>query len=141
MIAASQYPDPAIVRMSDFKTNEYATLLGGKQWEPHEENPMLGFRGASRYYSDRYEDGFALECRAIRKAREEIGLDNIIVMIPFVPQPRRGRPRDRRAGQAWARARQGRPPGLHDVRGALERVLGRASSPSASTGSRSAATT
>jgi len=84
MIAASQYPDPAIVRMSDFKTNEYATLLGGAQFEPHEENPMLGFRGASRYYSDRYEDGFALECRAIRKARDEIGLDNIVVMIPFV---------------------------------------------------------
>jgi pyruvate,water dikinase len=83
-IAASQYPEPAVVRMSDFKTNEYASLLGGAQFESQEENPMLGFRGASRYYSDDYRDGFALECRAIRRAREEIGLDNIIVMIPFV---------------------------------------------------------
>ncbi len=84
MIAASQYPDPVIVRTSDFKTNEYAKLIGGAQFEPHEENPMLGFRGASRYYSDRYRDGFALECRAVRKARDVIGLDNIVVMIPFV---------------------------------------------------------
>jgi pyruvate, water dikinase len=83
-IAASQHPDPAIVRMSDFKTNEYAQLIGGRQFEPEEENPMLGFRGASRYYSERYADGFALECRAVRRAREEIGLDNIVVMIPFV---------------------------------------------------------
>jgi pyruvate, water dikinase len=64
-IAASQHPDPAIVRMSDFKTNEYAQLIGGRQFEPEEENPMLGFRGASRYYSERYADGFALECRAV----------------------------------------------------------------------------
>lgn len=88
MIAASQYPDPVIVRMSDFKTNEYAKLIGGEQFEPREENPMLGFRGASRYYSDRYKDGFALECQAVKKAREEIGLDNIVVMIPFVRSPR-----------------------------------------------------
>ncbi|HEX5000783.1 MAG TPA: phosphoenolpyruvate synthase [Terriglobia bacterium] len=87
MIAASQFPYPVIVRMSDFKTNEYARLIGGKQFEPHEENPMLGFRGASRYYSDRYRDGFALECRAVRRARETIGLDNIVVMIPFVRTP------------------------------------------------------
>ncbi|MCC5978124.1 MAG: phosphoenolpyruvate synthase, partial [Salinarimonas sp.] len=82
-IAATYYPKPTIVRMSDFKTNEYAGLIGGAQFEPREENPMLGFRGASRYYSDRYRDGFALECRAIRKLREEIGLDNVVVMIPF----------------------------------------------------------
>ena len=87
MIAASQYPDPVIVRLSDFKTNEYAKLIGGAQFEPREENPMLGFRGASRYYSERYKDGFALECRAVRKAREEIGLDNIVVMVPFVRSP------------------------------------------------------
>ena len=86
-IAASQYPDPAIVRMSDFKTNEYAQLIGGRQFEPQEENPMLGFRGASRYYSDRYQDGFALECAAVKYAREQIGLDNIVVMIPFVRTP------------------------------------------------------
>ena len=86
-IAASQYPEPAVVRMSDFKTNEYADLIGGAQFEPEEENPMLGFRGASRYYSDDYRDGFALECRAIKRAREEIGLDNIVMMIPFVRSP------------------------------------------------------
>ena len=82
-IAASQHPDPVIVRMSDFKTNEYANLIGGGQFEPKEDNPMLGFRGASRYYSDRYREGFALECQAIRMVREEIGMTNVIVMIPF----------------------------------------------------------
>ena len=82
-IAAAQFPHPVIVRMSDFKTNEYAELIGGKQFEPHEENPMLGWRGASRYYSDDYSDGFALECRAIKMAREQLGLANVIVMIPF----------------------------------------------------------
>ncbi|MBD3236343.1 MAG: phosphoenolpyruvate synthase [Candidatus Eisenbacteria bacterium] len=82
-IAASQYPHPVVVRMSDFKTNEYADLLGGAAFEPEEANPMLGFRGASRYYSDRYREGFALECRAIWRARSEIGLENIVVMIPF----------------------------------------------------------
>ncbi|HEY9878327.1 MAG TPA: phosphoenolpyruvate synthase [Leptolyngbyaceae cyanobacterium] len=82
-IAASQYPHPVIVRMSDFKTNEYANLIGGNAFEPKEENPMLGFRGASRYYSDRYREGFELECQAIRRAREEIGMDNIKIMVPF----------------------------------------------------------
>ncbi|MBW4649688.1 MAG: phosphoenolpyruvate synthase [Kastovskya adunca ATA6-11-RM4] len=82
-IASSQYPHPVIVRMSDFKTNEYAELIGGRQFEPKEANPMLGFRGASRYYSDRYKDGFALECRAIKRVREVIGLDNVLIMIPF----------------------------------------------------------
>ena len=82
-IAAFCFPKPVIVRMSDFKTNEYANLLGGKQFEPDEENPMIGFRGASRYYSPRYKDGFALECRAMKKLREEMGFTNIIMMIPF----------------------------------------------------------
>jgi pyruvate,water dikinase len=86
-IAAPFHPNPVIVRLSDFKSNEYAHLIGGAEFEPHEENPMLGLRGASRYYSERYRDGFALECRAIRKAREEIGLDNIIVMVPFCRTP------------------------------------------------------
>lgn len=86
-IAASQYPDPVIVRMSDFKTNEYADLIGGEAFEPEEANPMLGWRGASRYYSDAYREGFALECRAVKKAREEIGMTNIIVMIPFCRTP------------------------------------------------------
>ena len=82
-IAAAYYPAPVIVRMSDFKTNEYANLIGGAAFEPKEENPMLGFRGASRYYSPRYREGFALECRAIRRLRDEMGFRNVIVMIPF----------------------------------------------------------
>jgi pyruvate,water dikinase len=82
-IAASQYPADVIVRLSDFKTNEYANLIGGAEFEPTEDNPMLGFRGASRYYSEAYRDGFALECRAIRAARDEIGLKNVLVMVPF----------------------------------------------------------
>ncbi|WP_295886182.1 phosphoenolpyruvate synthase [uncultured Thiohalocapsa sp.] len=87
-IAAGSHPHPVIVRMSDFKTNEYADLIGGRAFEPAEANPMLGWRGASRYYSEDYRDGFALECRAIRKAREEIGLENIVVMIPFCRTPK-----------------------------------------------------
>lgn len=83
-IAAAFYPKPVIVRTSDFKTNEYARLLGGKEFEPEEENPMLGFRGASRYYDPRYADGFALECAALLRARQEMGLTNIKIMIPFV---------------------------------------------------------
>jgi pyruvate,water dikinase len=86
-IAASCHPAPVIVRMSDFKTNEYAQLIGGAAFEPQEANPMLGWRGASRYYSEEYREGFALECQAIKKAREEIGLDNVIVMIPFCRTP------------------------------------------------------
>ena len=82
-IAAGFHPKPVIVRMSDFKTNEYAGLIGGAEFEPKEENPMLGFRGASRYYSPRYKAGFALECRAIHRLREQIGFTNVIVMIPF----------------------------------------------------------
>jgi pyruvate,water dikinase len=86
-IAAVHYPQPVIIRMSDFKTNEYAELLGGHEFEPKEENPMIGFRGASRYYSPRYREGFALECRAIRKLREEMGFDNAVMMIPFCRTP------------------------------------------------------
>jgi pyruvate, water dikinase len=82
-IAAVQYPHPVIVRMSDFKTNEYANLIGGSEFEPKEENPMLGFRGASRYYSARYREGFDLECQAIRRLRNDMGFNNVIVMIPF----------------------------------------------------------
>ena len=82
-IAAVRYPNPVIVRMSDFKTNEYAGLVGGREFEPNEENPMIGFRGASRYYSPRYREGFALECRAIERLRNEMGFKNVVVMIPF----------------------------------------------------------
>lgn len=82
-MGAAFYPRDVIVRMSDFKTNEYADLLGGQQFEPKEENPMVGFRGASRYYNDRYKDGFKLECEAMRIVREDMGLDNVKLMIPF----------------------------------------------------------
>ena len=82
-IAAAFYPREVIVRLSDFKTNEYAGLLGGEFFEPKEENPMLGFRGASRYYDPRYRDGFLLECRAMKKVREEMGLTNLKLMVPF----------------------------------------------------------
>ena len=83
MIAAAFYPKDVILRLSDFKTNEYANLIGGKDYEPAEENPMLGFRGASRYYHPSYQAGFALECRAVKKVRDEMGLSNLKVMIPF----------------------------------------------------------
>ncbi len=86
-IAAVAYPKPVIVRMSDFKTNEYADLLGGRAFEPKEENPMIGFRGASRYYSPLYREGFALECQAIKKLRDEMGFDNVVIMIPFCRTP------------------------------------------------------
>ncbi|HRX82800.1 MAG TPA: phosphoenolpyruvate synthase, partial [Pirellulaceae bacterium] len=83
MIAAAFYPKDVIVRMSDFKTNEYANLIGGANYEPKEENPMLGFRGASRYYHPEYREAFALECKAMRKVRDEMGLRNVKLMIPF----------------------------------------------------------
>ena len=83
-ITASVAPQPVIVRLSDFKSNEYANLLGGNRYEPHEENPMIGFRGASRYVDPSFKDAFALECRAVLKVRNEMGLTNLWVMIPFV---------------------------------------------------------
>jgi pyruvate,water dikinase len=86
-LAAPFHPKPVILRLSDFKTNEYARLLGGAPFEPTEENPMLGWRGASRYYDPGYRDGFALECRGIRRAREELGFDNVVVMVPFCRTP------------------------------------------------------
>ena len=91
MIAAAFYPKDVIVRLSDFKTNEYANLVGGKHYEPHEENPMIGFRGASRYYNPRYQAGFALECRAMKKVRDEMGLTNLKLMIPFCRTVEEGR--------------------------------------------------
>ncbi len=91
MVAAAFYPKEVIVRMSDFKTNEYSRLAGGKEFEPDEENPMLGFRGASRYYNPLYREGFGLECEAVRVVREEMSLNNIKVMIPFCRTPAEGR--------------------------------------------------
>ena len=90
-LAASVWPRPCVVRMSDFKTNEYASLLGGRFFEPEEDNPMIGFRGAARYTHPAYADGFALECAAMKRAREHIGMDNIILMIPFCRRVDEGR--------------------------------------------------
>ena len=90
-ITASAAPNPVIVRLSDFKSNEYANLIGGSRYEPHEENPMIGFRGASRYIDPSFREAFALECRAVRKVRETMGLDNCWVMIPFVRTLEEGR--------------------------------------------------
>ena len=90
-IAAAFYPKPVVVRMSDFKSNEYAHLLGGAAFEPDEENPMIGWRGASRYYDERYKDGFALECQALKHVRDDMGLTNVILMIPFCRTPDEGR--------------------------------------------------
>jgi pyruvate,water dikinase len=91
MIAAAFHPKEVILRLSDFKTNEYANLIGGKAYEPSEENPMIGFRGASRYYNPRYQAGFALECRAMKKVRDEMGLTNLKLMIPFCRTVEEGR--------------------------------------------------
>jgi pyruvate,water dikinase len=82
-IAAAFYPKDVIVRMSDFKSNEYANLIGGSEFEPVEDNPMIGFRGASRYYDEDYQEGFSLECLAMRKVRDEMGLNNVKLMVPF----------------------------------------------------------
>jgi pyruvate,water dikinase len=90
-IVGAFYPNDVIVRMSDFKSNEYAGLIGGRQFEPHEENPMLGWRGASRYYSKEYTEAFGLECRALLKVRNEMGLTNMKVMIPFCRTPEEGK--------------------------------------------------
>ncbi|MGF1515671.1 MAG: phosphoenolpyruvate synthase [Elainellaceae cyanobacterium] len=90
-IAAAFYPKPVVIRLSDFKSNEYANLLGGKDFEPVEENPMLGWRGASRYADPRYRDAFALECRALRRVREDMGLTNVVPMVPFCRTPDEGR--------------------------------------------------
>lgn len=90
-IAAGFYPNDVIVRLSDFKTNEYANLIGGYLYEPEEHNPMIGWRGASRYYDEKFKPAFGLECRAIKKARDEIGLTNIKVMVPFCRTPEEGR--------------------------------------------------
>ena len=90
-IAAAFYPKPVVVRMSDFKSNEYANLLGGRAFEPTEENPMIGWRGASRYYDPKYREAYGLECQALKRVRDEMGLTNVIPMIPFCRTPEEGR--------------------------------------------------
>ncbi|MBF2072208.1 MAG: phosphoenolpyruvate synthase [Synechococcales cyanobacterium C42_A2020_086] len=91
MIAAAFYPKPVVVRMSDFKSNEYANLLGGREFEPNEENPMIGWRGASRYYDPKYAAAYGLECQALKRVRDDMGLTNVIPMIPFCRTPAEGR--------------------------------------------------
>lgn len=91
ILAAAFYPKPVIARMSDLKSNEYANLIGGSEFEPHEENPMMGWRGASRYYDPKYRDAFGLECKAFKRVRDEMGLTNVIPMIPFCRTPDEGR--------------------------------------------------
>ena len=130
-----------ILRLSDFKTNEYAHLIGGTAFEPVEENPMLGLRGASRYYDARYREGFALECRAIRKAREEIGFDNIIVMVPFCRTLQEADQVLAIMAEHGLRARRERAAGLHDVRDPRQRDPGRGIRRPASTASPSGPTT
>jgi len=90
-IAAAFYPKPVVVRMSDFKSNEYANLLGGRAFEPTEENPMIGWRGASRYYDPKYREAYGLECQALKRVRDDMGLTNVIPMIPFCRTPEEGR--------------------------------------------------
>jgi pyruvate,water dikinase len=101
-LAAAFYPKPVVVRLSDFKSNEYAHLLGGATFEPAEENPMIGWRGASRYYDERYRDGFALECQALKRVRNDMGLTNVILMVPFCRTPDEGRTGAGGNGQAMA---------------------------------------
>jgi pyruvate,water dikinase len=91
MIAAAFYPNPVIVRTSDFKSNEYKHMLGGEVYEQDEENPMIGFRGASRYYSQNYKEAFKWECEALKKVRDDMGLTNVKLMLPFVRTPQEGR--------------------------------------------------
>jgi pyruvate,water dikinase len=90
MLAAAFYPNPVVVRMSDLKSNEYANLVGGQEFEPHEENPMMGWRGASRYYDPKYQAAFGLECQAFKRVRNDMGLTNVIPMIPFCRTPEEG---------------------------------------------------
>ena len=141
VIAAAFYPQDVIVRLSDFKSNEYAGLLGGSGFEPVEANPMLGFRGAYRYAHPRYREGFALECRAMRRVRDEMGLTNVKLMIPFCRTPEEGRARRGVDGGARAPARRARSRGLRDVRDPLERAPGPRVRRGSSTASRSAPTT
>ena len=91
MIASAFYPNPVIVRTSDFKTNEYRNMIGGAPYEPHEENPMLGYRGANRYYSDTYRTAFEWECQGLARVRDEMGLTNMKVMVPFLRTPEEGK--------------------------------------------------
>ena len=124
-LAAAFWPRDVILRFSDFKTNEYAHLLGGEQFEPREENPMLGWRGASRYYHPDYKEGFMLECAAVKRVREVFGLKNLKVMVPFCRTPEEGKRVLAVMAEGGLEAGRGRPGGLRDGRDPLERRPGR----------------
>ena len=126
MIAAAFYPKDVIVRMSDFKSNEYANLVGGRAYEPVEENPMIGFRGASRYYDPRYQAGFALECRAMKKVRDEMGLTNVKLMIPFCRTVEEGRAVAAEMAKHGLERGEERARALRDVRDPEQRDPGEA---------------
>lgn len=111
------------MRLSDFKSNEYANLIGGKLYEPEEENPMLGFRGASRYISESFRDCFELECRALKRVRNEMGLTNVEIMVPFVRTLGEAS-RGRSARRERLEARRERSARNHDVRTAIQRDSG-----------------
>ena len=140
-IAAAFWPKPVIVRLSDFKSNEYRKLIGGSRYEPDEENPMLGFRGASRYISGEFGDAFAMECEALRRVRDDMGLTNVEIMVPFVRTVRQAERVIELLAERGPGARQGRPARDHDVRGAEQRDPGRPVPASTSTACRSARTT
>jgi pyruvate,water dikinase len=125
-IAAAFWPKPVIVRLSDFKSNEYRKLIGGTRYEPDEENPMLGFRGASRYISGDFSDAFAMECEALKRVRSDMGLTNVEIMVPFVRTVKQA---ERVAQMLAERGLKRGVDGLradHDVRGAQQRHPGRA---------------
>ena len=125
-IAAAFFPKKVIVRLSDFKSNEYMNLLGGKRYEPHEENPMLGFRGASRYIAPEFYDCFALECEAMKRVRDVMGLTNVEIMIPFVRTLTEAEKVVALLAQNGLEARRQRPARHHDVRAAVQCHPGRA---------------
>ena len=116
MIAAAFAPEPVIVRMSDFKSNEYAGLLGGERYEPHEENPMIGYRGAARYLSADFAECFAMECEALKYVRDDMGLTNVKIMIPFVRTVAEAEGVIDLLAPHGLRPRRQRPAGRHDVR-------------------------
>ena len=124
-LAAPYHPHPAIVRLSDFKTNEYSHLIGGHAFEPEEENPMLGFRGASRYYDERYREGFALECRGVEAGSRRAWLHQCHRHGAVLPDPGGSGQGDRRHGRERPAARRERSAGLHDVRDPIQRHTGR----------------
>ena len=129
------------MRLSDFKSNEYSSLLGGQRYEPHEENPMLGFRGASRFIDPSFRDCFELECRALKKVRDDMGLTNVEIMVPFVRTVGEAKQVIELLAEQRPEARRERPARHHDVRDPVQRAAGRPVPASTSTASRSAPTT